>query len=249
MVQRFLDFVEWLGNKLPDPAFLFLFALFITWGASAYLAPVGFAELDPRTQQPIQVVNQLSPVSLVGFLSNMVKTFIEFPPLGIVLVALLGVGVAEHAGFIQAALKGLLRITPAKLLTPMLLLVAILSHCAGDSGYVLIIPLGGIIFATAGRHPVLGIATAFAGVSGGFSACFIPTSLDPLLQGFTQNAGRIIDPEIVVNPLCNWGFMSASCLVIVLVGWFVSDRIIEPRLARMPINVTTVDDSSRLNQI
>lgn len=234
--QRFLDAVEWAGNKLPDPAVLFVWALFITWGLSALLAPVSFDEIDPRTNQPIRIVSQVTMPALVSWLENMVKTFVEFPPLGVVLVALLGVGVAEHAGFIQAALKGLLRITPARLLTPMLLLVAILSHSAGDSGYVLIIPLGAVMYASAGRHPLLGITTAFAGVSGGFSANFLPSSLDPLLQGFTQKAAQIVDPERTVNPLCNWGFLSMSCLVIVGVGWYVTDRIIEPRLRRVPID-------------
>ena len=236
MTQRFLDVVEGVGNKLPDPAFLFLFALFITWGLSACLAPVEFAELDPRTHEPIRIVNQLSAASQISFLANMVKTFIEFPPLGLVLVSMLGVGVAEHTGFIPAMLKSLLRLTPQRFLTPMLLVVGILSHSIGDPGFVLVIPLGAVIYAAAGRHPLLGITTAFAGVGGGFSANFLPSGLDPLLQGFTQKAAQIIDPTITVNPLCNWGFMSASCLVIVGVGWFVSDCIIEPRLQRLPVD-------------
>lgn len=243
MPQRFLDGVEWLGNKLPDPAFLFLIVLFITWAASAWLAPIDFAEIDPRTKQPVRIVNQLSAPSLVSFLANMVKTFVEFPPLGLVLVALLGVGVAEHSGFMQAGLKGLLRLTPRRLLTPMLLLVAILSHSAGDPAYVLIIPLGAVMYSTAGRHPLLGITTAFAGVSGAFSASFLPASLDPLLQGFTQKAAQIIDPDVIINPLCNWGFMSVSCLMVVSVGWFVTDRIIEPRLLRLPVDGDPIIDS------
>ena len=234
--QRFLDGVEWLGNRLPDPAFLFLIALFATWAASAWLSSIEFTEIDPRTKQPVQVVNQVTAPALVGFLSSMTKTFVDFPPLGLVLVALLGVGVAEHTGFVQASLKALLRLTPAKYLTPMVMFVAILSHVAGDSGYVLIIPLGAVMYAAAGRHPLLGITTAFAGVSGGFSASFVPTSLDPLLQGFTQTAAQIIDPAIEVNPLCNWGFMTTACLLIVGVGWYVTDRIIEPRLAAMPVD-------------
>jgi aminobenzoyl-glutamate transport protein len=160
----------------------------------------------------------------------MVVTFTQFPPLGIVLVALLGVGVAERTGFISAILKALLGLTPKKLLSPMLLLVAIVSHTAADAGYVLVIPLGGVIFYSAGRHPLAGIACAFAGVSGGFSANFIPSGIDPLLQGFTQSAAQLIDTTREVNPLCNWYFTSASSLLIILVGWYITDRIIEPRL-------------------
>ena len=118
----------------------------------------------------------------------------------------------------------------------MVLLVSILSHTAGDVGYVLVIPLAGVIFLAAGRHPLVGIVAAFAGVSGGFSANFLPSALDPLLQGFTQSAAQIIDPGRQVNPLCNWGFMSASSLLLILLGWYLTDRYIEPRLRGLPLD-------------
>ncbi|MBM3835562.1 MAG: AbgT family transporter [Verrucomicrobia bacterium] len=245
--QRFLDGIEWAGNKLPDPAALFLIALVLTWVASAALAPVQFADTDPRTvirdaagsitaSSPLRVKNMMSGEVLASFLARMVRTFVEFPPLGVVLVAMLGVGVAEHTGFINAIIKSLLSITPRTLLTPMLLLVAIVSHSAGDTGYVLVIPLGGVIFAAAGRHPLAGIAAAFAGVSGGFSANFLPSGLDTLLQGFTQSAAQIIAPVRTVNPLCNWYFTSVSSVLIIGVGWFLTDRIIEPRLKRTQVD-------------
>jgi aminobenzoyl-glutamate transport protein len=217
-----------------------VYALVATWIISAALAPIEFSEIDPRTigagktPAPIQVKSQLTGESLTSFLSKMVKTFTDFPPLGVVLVALLGVGVAEHTGLINALLKGMLSFTPRWLLTPALLLVSIVSHSAGDTGYVLVVPLGGVIFAAAGRHPVAGIAVAFAGVSGGFSANFLPSALDPLLQGFTQSSAQIIDPNRLVNPLCNWWFTSLSSVLIILIGWYITDRVIEPRLARTP---------------
>ncbi|MES2788076.1 MAG: AbgT family transporter, partial [Planctomycetota bacterium] len=133
-------------------------------------------------------------------------------------------------------IKTLLSLTPRFLLTPMLLFVAILSHSAGDTGYVLVIPLGAIIFATAGRHPLLGIVAAFAGVSGGFSASILPSSLDPLLQGFTQSAAQIIAPTRIVNPLCNYYFTSASALMVILVGWWITDCVVEPRLAGVELD-------------
>jgi aminobenzoyl-glutamate transport protein len=240
--QRVLDWIEWAGNKLPDPAVLFVIALLLTWLISALLAPVAFSDIDPRTigtgkvPQTIAIKNQLTGEALTLFLSRMVKTFTEFPPLGVVLVAMLGVGIAEHTGFLNAGLKGLLSVTPGKLLTPMVLLVSILSHTAGDTGYVLVIPLGGVIFLAAGRHPLVGIVAAFAGISGGFSANFLPSALDPLLQGFTQSAAQIIDPGHQVNPLCNWGFMSASSLLLILLGWYLTDSVIEPRLRGLPLN-------------
>jgi aminobenzoyl-glutamate transport protein len=229
-VEKALDLIERVGNKLPDPAALFLILLFVVWILSALLSSMTFAELDPRTGKALVINNQMTGAAIAAFLSNMVTTFTSFHPLGVVLVALLGVGVAEHTGFINAALKGLLGFTSPSLLTPMVIFVAIISHTAADAGYVLVIPLGGVIFYSAGRHPLAGIAAAFAGVSGGFSANFIPSSLDPLLSGLTQSGAQIIDASRLVNPLSNWYFTAASCLVIVAVGWFITDKIIEPRL-------------------
>jgi len=234
-VNKALDFIEKKGNKLPDPAILFLSLMVLIWVLSAIFSGVSFSEIDPRTGATIEIVNLLSGTSLAAFLSNMVTTFTSFAPLGIVLVAMLGVGVAEHSGYINAGLKTMLGVTPKFLLTPMLILVAIVSHTATDAGYVLVIPLGGVIFYAAGRHPLAGIAAAFAGVSGGFSANFVPSGIDPLLQGFTQSAAQIIDPNIQLNPLNNWFFTSASTLLIVLVGWFLTDRIVEPRLKKVEV--------------
>ena len=233
---RFLAAVEELGNRLPDPAMLFLFALLLVWAVSWLLAGYEFSVPALDGARSMSVENQLSGPSLATFLASMVSTFTGFAPLGVVLVAMLGVGVAEHTGFINAGLKSLLSITPQRLLTPMLLLVAIISHTAADAGYVLVIPLGGVIFYAAGRHPLAGIACAFAGVSGGFSANFIPSGIDPLLQGFTQQAAQIIDPGREVNPLSNWGFTSLSSLFVIAVGWYLTDRVIEPRLRRTAVD-------------
>lgn len=231
-VERALNLIETVGNKLPDPAALFLILMILVWVLSAILSTMTFAEIDPRTGKALVINNQLTGTALAAFLSNMVTTFTSFHPLGVVLVALLGVGVAEHTGFINAILKAMLNITPAKLLTPMMIFVGILSHTAADAGYVLVIPLAAVIFYSAGRHPLAGIAAAFAGVSGGFSANFVPASLDPLLAGLTQSGAQIIDASRVVNPLANWYFTAASTLLLVVIGWFLTDRIIEPRLNR-----------------
>lgn len=227
---RALNAIERIGNKLPDPAVLFLLLMLIVWVTSWLLSGIEFAARHPGTGEPIRVVNLLTGAELARFLATMLPTFTSFAPLGVVLVAMLGVGVAEHSGFIGAALKSLLAVTSQKLLTPMLLLVAIVSHTAADVGYVVVIPLGGVIFYAAGRHPLAGIAAAFAGVSGGFSANFIPAALDPLLQGFSQSAAQIVEPGMQLNPLNNWFFTSASTLVIVGLGWWLTDRVVEPRL-------------------
>lgn len=162
---RVLDAVERIGNRLPDPAVLFLLLMLIAWAISALLSGVSFAEIDPRSGKPIEIRNLLAGESITAFTSTMVSTFTSFPPLGVVLVAMLGLGVAEHTGFINAMLRAAMAVTPKQLLTPALIAVGILSHVAVDAGYVLVIPLGAVIFYAAGRHPLAGIAAAFAGVS------------------------------------------------------------------------------------
>ena len=231
-LDRALAAVERIGNKLPDPAVLFLALLLVVWALSWWLSSLSFDVIDPRSGAPLQVKNMLAGSSLTGFMAAMVNTFVTFHPLGVVLVAMLGIGVADHTGFISAGLRALLAVTARKLLTPMLIAVGILSHLAVDAGYVLVVPLGAVIFYAAGRHPLAGIAAAFAGVSGGFSATFVPGSLEPLLQGLSQAGAQIIDQDLVLNPLNNYFFTSASAALIIGLGWFVTDRIVEPRLRR-----------------
>lgn len=236
LIDRFLNTIERIGNILPDPALLFLGGMILVWVFSAFLSPIEFTEIDPRSGDAIRVQNQLTGSAIAGFLASMVKTFTGFAPLGVVLVAMLGVGIAEHSGYINAGLKEVLGFTPKALITPVLILVGIISHTATDAGYVLVIPLGGIIFYALGRHPLAGIAAAFAGVSGGFSANFIPSAIDPLLQGFTQSAAQIYDPAAQVNPLCNWLFTSISSFLIIFLGWYITDKIVEPRLKDTPVD-------------
>ncbi|MFC6439114.1 AbgT family transporter [Bowmanella sp. JS7-9] len=235
-VTRALDKVEKVGNKLPDPAMIFFFSLVLVWVLSAILSNFSFDAIDPRNGEAVVVNNLLTGASMADFLSRMVVTFTSFAPLGVVLVAMLGVGVAEHSGFISAGLKRILDFTPKALLTPVVVLVGIISHTATDAGYVLVIPLAGVIFYAMGRHPLAGIAAAFAGVSGGFAANFIPSAIDPLLQSFTQTAAQIIEPGMQVNPLNNWFFNSASSLLIIGLAWFLTDKVIEPRLKDTPID-------------
>ncbi|MBO6577267.1 MAG: AbgT family transporter [Rhodothermales bacterium] len=239
-VNRALGSIERIGNKLPDPSMLFLISMIIVWVLSAFLAGVEFTDVDPRSGEPLRVTNLLTGSALATFLSNMVTIFTSFAPLGVVLVAMLGVGVADEAGFFNTSIKLMLSLTAKFLLTPVVVLVGLMSHSAIDAGYVLVIPLGGIIFHASGRHPLAGIAAAFAGVSGGFSANPLPSALDPLLQGFTQPAAQLVDPNVLVNPLGNFYFTATSSILIIGLAWFITDRIIEPRLDRL----TPLDDDA-----
>jgi aminobenzoyl-glutamate transport protein len=238
---RMLATVERVGNKLPDPAMLFVGLLVIVWVLSWLLSYVTFAVEDPRSGEALIINNLLSGPAMTEWLSVMVTNFSHFHPVGVVLVAMLGIGVAEHTGFINTGLRALLGITAKWMLTPMVILVGIVSHTAVDAGYVLVIPLGGVIFYAAGRHPLAGIAAAFAGVSGGFSANFVPSSLDPLLQGLSQTGAHILDPTVVLNPLNNYFFTTASSLLIVGLGWYLTEKVVEPRLNNVELDGDLTD--------
>jgi aminobenzoyl-glutamate transport protein len=236
LATRMLASVERVGNKLPDPTMLFVGLLVIVWVLSWLLSYVDYELVDPRTSKPLVINNLLTGPTMTEWLSVLVTNFTHFHPVGVVLVAMLGIGVAEHTGFINTGLRALLGVTAKWLITPMVILVGIVSHSAVDAGYVLVIPLGGIIFYAAGRHPLAGIAAAFAGVSGGFSANFVPSSLDPLLQGLSQAGARILDADIVLNPLNNYFFTTASSVLIIGLGWYLTDKVIEPRLKNVALD-------------
>lgn len=234
---RVLDVIEKVGNKLPDPAVLFLLALAATWlfawllDGTKVLVPKAGGGVDEQL-----VTNQLSGKAFATFLTDMVKTFVNFAPLGVVLVAMLGLGVADKSGFISAVLKKLLSFTPKALLTPMVIAVGLLSLVAVDAGYVLVIPLGGVIFYAAGRHPIAGIAASFAAVSGGFCANYVPTALDTILSGLTQAGARVVNGNVSVNPLCNFYFTIVSSVLVLGLGWFLTDKVVEPRLQRLAVD-------------
>jgi aminobenzoyl-glutamate transport protein len=165
-------------------------------------------------------------------LTMMVKNFTGFAPLGTVLVAMLGIGIAESSGLIGTGLRLLVLKAPERLLTFVLVFSGVLSNMASEVGYVLLVPLGAIIFLAAGRHPIVGMAAAFAGVSGGYSANLFLGTVDPLLSDLSTEAARIVDPEYVVNPTANYYFMFASTFLVALVGTWVTEKIVAPRFGK-----------------
>jgi aminobenzoyl-glutamate transport protein len=229
-VSRFLNTVERLGNALPNPATLFAsFAgliVLLSWITSR----LGLEAVNPKDGMVVEPVNLLSVHGLHWILDNTVENFTGFAPLGTVMVALLGIGVAEKSGMIGAVLRLLVHAAPRHLLTFVLVLGGVMSNAASDVGYVLLVPLGAIIFMSVGRHPIAGLAAAFAGVSGGFSANLLLGTIDPLLAGISQEAARIIDPTYKVTPACNYYFMVVSTFLIAFAGTWVTERIVEPRL-------------------
>ena len=228
-LDRFLDAIERGGNALPHPATLFALLALIVIVASWIASMADLSVRHPTTGAIVTAVNLLSLEGLHRILTSLVTNFTSFAPLGTVLVALIGIGVAENSGLIGAALRKLVLASPRRLLTPIVVFAGVMSNMASEIGYVLLIPLAGLIFKSAGRHPIVGMAAAFAGVSGGYSANLLIGTIDPLLSGLSQEAARIVDPAYVVSPVANWYFMAASTPVITLLGWFVAERFTAPR--------------------
>lgn len=239
-MQRFLKGVEWLGNLLPHPAILFVWMSVILLVLSAVMSYFGVSVVDPRPEGAkgrsadgmIYVTNLLNSEGLAKILENLVSNFTGFVPLGTVLVALLGVGIAERSGMISAALRGLVMNAPKKLVTLVVVFAGIMSNTAAELGYVVLIPLAAMIFYSLGRHPLAGLAAAFAGVSGGYSANLLLGTVDPLLSGISQEAARIIDPNYTVGAEANWYFMAVSTFLISALGYFITEKIVEPSLGK-----------------
>jgi aminobenzoyl-glutamate transport protein len=233
-LDRFLNVVERGGNALPHPATLFAILALLVIVASWLATLLDVSVVHPATGKVVEPVNLLSLEGLHRILGGLVTNFTSFAPLGTVLVALIGIGVAEHSGLIGAALRLLVLSSPRALLTPILVFAGVMSNMASEIGYVLLVPLAGLIFQAAGRHPILGMAAAFAGVSGGYSANLLIGTIDPLLAGLSQEAARIVDPSYTVTPLANWYFMAFSTPWITLLGWFVTEKIVAPRFPDRP---------------
>ncbi|MEO0483949.1 MAG: AbgT family transporter [Planctomycetota bacterium] len=232
-VARLLNVVEWLGNLLPHPVTLFaLFALGVVV-LSGITSWAGLTVEDPRPGNEGEVFSVQSLLTGEGvrwMSQSLVTNFTGFVPLGTVLVALLGVGVAERSGLLTAAVRGLVLWAPKNLVTLVIVFAGVVSNTASEMGYVVLIPLAMAMYRSLGRHPLAGMAAAFAGVSGGYSANLLIGTVDPLLAGITEEAARLIDPSYEVHPAVNWYFMIVSTFLIAGLGWFVTACIVEPRL-------------------
>jgi len=249
-VQIFLNGVERVGNMLPHPASLFgLFALAVLV-LSAIFSFVGSSAVHPGTGEEYQVINLLSRDGLHMILTEMVNNFTSFAPLGIVLVAMLGIGLAENSGLIAVVIRSLVLYSPERLLTFIIVFAGILSNLASSVGYVLLVPLAGTIFMAVGRNPIAGLAAGFAGVSGGYSANLILGTIDPLLAGLSEEAAHLVDKAYHVNPTANYFFMVASTFLIAFLGTWVTEKIIIPRLGKYSNdNKLEQEEISRLTPI
>jgi len=236
-LNKFITVVEKGGNALPHPAALFGIIALITLVISAIGSYLGWQGVNPASGETIKVVNLLSVEGLHRILLEMVNNYTGFAPLGIVMVAMLGIGIAESSGLIKAAINALMIRAPKKWVTFIIVFAGVMSNTAADLGYLVIIPLAGVIFHSLGRNPLAGMSAAFAGVSGGFSANLIIGTIDPLLAGLSTEAARIIDPDYYVMPTANYYFMAVSTFVISFAGTWVTNVWVEPRLGKYTGNV------------
>ncbi len=235
---RALDKVEKVGNALPNPAMIFIILAAVTILASALCAWLGVsvtyevfdAASKTFVEKTVAAVNLLSPDSLRYMATSIVSNFTGFFALGTVFTIIIGVSVAEGTGFLSALLRKLVAITPRYLVSAVVVFLGIMSNVASSTGYVVLVPLGAVVFMAFKRHPIAGLAAAFAGVSGGWNANLLIGTNDPMFAGMSTQAAQIIDSAYVVTPVCNWYFMMVSTLLITLIGTYVTDRIVEPRL-------------------
>ncbi len=241
---RFLNAVEFLGNLLPHPVTLFAVLALLILLVSGMAEMLDWQVEDPRPagvsgraeDGMIRAVSLMNPEGMRRIAMNLVTNFTGFAPLGTVLVALLGVGVAERSGLLGALLRALVLGAPRNLLTAVVVFASVVSNTASEMGYVVLIPLAAVVFRSVGRHPLAGLAAAFAGVSGGYSANVLIGTVDPLLAGITTEAARIIDPSYApgaaneIPATANYLFMLVSTFMITAIGTFVTTRIVEPKL-------------------
>ena len=231
--QKFLDFVEKIGNKLPNPLTLFVILSFVIVILSYFINKMGIsvsydvtnktdAGVIETVKKDAAIVSLMNAEGIRYIFSSMVENFKNYPPLGTTLIAMLGVGLAEGAGLVDVVLRKSVASTPKRYITMMLVFLGVMSNVASDVGYVVLIPLGGVIFLNLKRHPLAGIAAVFAGVSGGFSANLLVGTVDPLLGGISTQAANILQPGYNVAPTANWYFMIVSTVVITLAETYIT---------------------------
>ena len=239
---RLLNGIEWAGNKLPDPVTLFVIGALLVPVLSQVVYEMDWqvALVEPATVDGESVLQETGEVltaepmltweNLYGLVKGLKDNFINFPPLGVVLVGMLGIGVAERSGLIGAALKALMLVVPKHLLTPAMVFVGVMSSAGMDAGYIVLPPVAALLYLSVGRSPLAGIAAVFAGVSAGFCANLVVTGLDPMLSELSQSAATLVDGDYAVAATCNWFFAAFSTVFLTLIGWAVTAWFVEPRL-------------------
>ncbi|RLT98052.1 AbgT family transporter [Ketobacter sp.] len=229
-VLTFLSYVETLGNRLPHPTTLFIWFCLLVLVLSWLLSLLGSSAVHPVNGSTVTVTNLLSQEGLHRILTHTVTNFTQFAPVGTVLIAMLGLGIAEKSGLLGALLNRMVAKAGGRALSAIVVFAGVMSSLAADAGYVVLIPLAGIVFASAGKHPLAGMAAAFAGVSGGYSANLLIGPIDAVLAGISTEAAQLIEPERQVSMLGNYYFIVASTFLITALGTLITEKVTLPAL-------------------
>ncbi len=227
---RFLDGVERFGNALPDPVLIFVGLIALLMAVSAVGAAAGWSAFNPVTGETLIVKSLLSEQSLQLLVTETPRTYAAFAPLGVVLTIMLGAGVAERSGLFAALVRASLSAVPDRLLVPVVMVAGMLTCHAFDAGYVVFVPLAGLLFAAAGRHPILGLAVGYAGTCVGLAGNLLPGQYDVLILSITETGARLIQPDWTMNPVGNWWFSLGIAVIFTALAWIVTERIVAPRL-------------------
>lgn len=248
VIQKFLDLIERGGNKFPDVLTLFtIFTIMILIG-SFIASKLGISAINPATKENLEVVNLLNGDGIRRIMTEMVNNFVSFPPLGLVLVVMLGVGLAESTGLVATFMRRIVFAAPQKLILPTIVLIAIIGNAAADAAVIVLPPIAAMIYYTLGKNPIVGLVAAYAAVAGGFSANLIITSLDVLLAGFTESSAQIIDPSYKANPAMNFYFVFASTFVLLPVTVWITNKVVEPRLGSLKISQVIPEQKTTLSR-
>ncbi|QQB05250.1 AbgT family transporter [Macrococcoides caseolyticum] len=238
-IDRSLDIIEKSGNKLPDPVVIFISLCLIILFASFVTGTMGVSAKNPADGKVIEAVNLLTPEGIAKIISEAVNNFAAFPPLGLVLVVMIGVGVAEKTGYFETLMKYTIEKTPRKIIVPMIILVGILGNAAGDAAPIVLPPIAAMVFIKLGYHPVAGLVMAYASALGGYSASLMIGMSDALIVSFTEPAAKLVDDSVPVNAVMNYYFLCVSTVVLLIAAWFVTVKITIPRFGAYKSDVHT----------
>lgn len=233
---RVLGGIERLGNRLPHPFWLFVILAALLALTSWGLAAAGVSAVNPATGKTVVAKNLLSADGVRMMVGDAVTNYTSLPPLGTILVVMLGVAVAERSGLLAAVLRsGVSKVSP-KWVTFALAFTGMVAHVASDAAYVVLIPLGALAFRAVGRSPILGIVVAFVSISAGYDASPLITPTDAILSGLTTAAAHTVDPAYTVTPLANYFFSLVSSLVLAATITVVTERVLARRVESMPVD-------------
>ncbi len=225
-----LEKLEKFGNTLPNPAILFLILLILLAVISYIMQLSNITALDPKTQNIIHIKSLISAEGLDWFLSNLIKNYINFPPLGMILVLTLGLGVISETGLLEALIHHFIQHIPKRYVTCLVVLVSFISHLASNAAIIIMPPLAAMLFRSLGRHPLAGFACSVAALESGFTANIFIGTTDVLLSGITTQAAHSIQPGLTVSPIDNWFFIAFSVLYLTIFTTLITEKFIEPRL-------------------